>query len=79
MSDELREEIEEALGKMTRQRPVKQAPVKQRIKITPSVCEDIRRVAASHPTATNAEIAVMVGLPSCGSGRVTEVLQGLRG
>lgn len=76
--DEAMDLLDEALPLMYRQAPLKMAPVKQRIKITKEVCDQIRLLAATHPDWTNAEIAVAVGLPSCGSGRVTEVLQGLR-
>lgn len=74
---DVHEQIQEALDLMRRQRPVRVANTQQRIRITPAIKAAVLALAGDL-TLSNADIAKRVGLPHCASGRVTEILQGLR-
>lgn len=69
--------LEIAHAKLTRQKALRQAKKQQTMPITEQMKADIRYLA-SDDRLSNADIAELVGLPKCASGRVTEVLQGLR-
>lgn len=66
--------IEEALGMMTRRKPVQVAP-RQNKPVTAEVKAHIKELAATNPDWTMQNIAVAAGT---NSGRVSEVLNGLR-
>lgn len=63
--------------KSFRASPLRKADIQQRIPITVKMKQDIFSVSGDM-SLSNADIAELVGLPKCASGRVTEVLQGLR-
>jgi len=71
------EQIQEALTLMTRAKTVRKAPNKMRGRITELMKQRIHELAAT-TNLTCAEIALAVGLPPSASGRVSEVLHGLR-
>lgn len=66
-----------ALLLMHRAKPLRVADTQQRKKITPAMKAMIFALAPD-TSLSNSDIAVRVGLPACGSGRVSEVLAGLR-
>lgn len=69
--------IDNILPKLYKQKRMRQGRVQQRIKIDAAV-KAVILAHAGFDGLSNADIAVRAGLPPCASGRVSEVLQGLR-
>jgi hypothetical protein len=74
MSDSVRDIIGYALNLMTRDSPFKKANRHNRM--TAEIRDRILVAVRTHPHLPNTEIAVLAGLTSCASGRVTDVMNG---